>query len=274
VEPEARADIKVSVVIPCYNSSAFLTETVESVLAQTVSDMEIIFVDDGSVDDTRQLIASLISSNRNRHARLICQANGGVAAARNRGISEARGRFILPLDADDLIDPAMLEECSTLLDAESSLSLVYTDRQDFGDIEKIWTAGRYELQYLKYFNQIAYCSMYRKSMWQDIHGYRVNVSGFDDWDFWLAAALRGFQGRHVPKPLLKHRRRKDSYLWQILNQYGRLFAQIILNNAEAYSEAEVEMAYEFVAHGVVSPMLSTCKFVFLSRYYSECLHES
>jgi hypothetical protein len=82
------------------------------------------------------------------------------------------------------------------------------------------------------------------SMWEGVHGDRVNVSGFGDWGFWLAAALRGFQGRHLPKPLLKHRRRKDSFMWKILDRYERLFAQIILNNHAAYSDEEVDIAEE------------------------------
>jgi glycosyltransferase involved in cell wall biosynthesis len=267
VEREAQSSVKVSVVIPCHNSSIFLAESVQSVVAQTLSDLEIIFVDDGSVDDTRVLIERLIAEIPDRRMRLVSQANAGVAAARNRAISEARGRFILPLDADDLIDPVMLEECAELLEAEPQLALVYTDRQDFGDIERIWSAGSYDLPHLKYFNQIAYCTMFRRSMWEDIQGYRVNVSGFDDWDFWVAAALRGFRGRHLPKPLLKHRRRKDSFLWRILDQYERLYAQIILNNRDAYSNAEVEMADKFISHGEMSTMLSSSKFVFLARYY-------
>jgi glycosyltransferase involved in cell wall biosynthesis len=261
------ASVKVSVVIPCYNSSAFLADTVQSVLAQTLCDMEIVLVDDGSVDDTRAVIARMIAASADRDMRLVCQANAGTASARNRGISAARGRYILPLDADDLIAPTMLEECADLLDAEPRIALVYTDRQDFGDIERIWTAGKYELEHLKYFNQIAYCSMFRKSMWEDVGGYRVNVNGFDDWDFWVACASRGFQGRHLPRPYLKHRRHQSSFMWRILHDYERLHAQIMLNNPEVYSEAEVKLANKFISNGDVWPLLRSAKFVFMSRYY-------
>ncbi|OLE56152.1 MAG: hypothetical protein AUI36_16465 [Cyanobacteria bacterium 13_1_40CM_2_61_4] len=259
--------IKVSVIIPCYNSDAFLSETVQSVLAQTLHDIEIILVDDGSVDGTRTVIERLIAETPERRMHFVCQINAGVAAARNRGISEASGQYILPLDADDLIGPTMLEECADMLDADPQLSLVYTDRQDFGDIERVWTAGKYELQRLKYFNQIGYCSMFRKSMWEEVGGYRVNVSGFDDWDFWIASALRGFRGRHLPKPLLKHRRHKDSFMWRTLDVYECLHARIVLNNREAYSDAEVSDADNFISNGHVSPMLRASKFVFLARYY-------
>jgi glycosyltransferase involved in cell wall biosynthesis len=237
------------------------------VLAQTLLETEIIFVDDGSSDGTARMVESIITANPGRRVRLAGQSNAGVAAARNRGISGACGGFILPLDADDCIEPTMLEECAALLDADPALDIVYTDRQDFGDIDRIWRGGEFELRRLKYFNQISYCSMFRKSMWEELAGYRTNVSGFDDWDFWIAACLRGFRARHLTKPLLRHRRHHDSFLWKILDQYETLFAQLILNNPEAYSAEEVEAADRFVSLGVTSSMLRAARFIFMSRYY-------
>jgi len=267
VERDTPHTANVSVVIPCYNSSAFLDETVRSVVAQTLPDIEIVFVDDGSSDNSVASIEQTIACDRPISTRLISQPNAGVAAARNRGISEARGRYVLPLDADDLIEPTMLEECFALLEADSQIALVYTDRQDFGDIEKVRAAGEYDLARLKYFNQLSYCSMYRRSLWAALGGYRPNVSGFDDWDFWIAAALRGFRAAHLPKPLLKHRRRRDSFMWQVLDRYEELYARIMLNNSEAYSDEELEAARRFISKGESSPVLKASRFVFLSRYY-------
>lgn len=263
----AAAAAKVSVVIPCWNSSAFIAETLSSVVAQTLREIEIVVVDDGSTDDTAAIVECAMAADPHCRMRLVRQDNAGTAAARNRGIAEAQGRYILPLDADDLIVPTMLEECSALLDADPGLALVYTDREDFGDVERVWTAGKYELRRLKYFNQLPYCSLFRKSVWQDIGGYRVNVSGFDDWDFWVAAAARGFRGRHLPKPFLKHRRHAGSLLWRMLGDYERLHARIMLNNGVAYSDAEVAMAQRFLAGGEVPSVLSSARFVFLARYY-------
>lgn len=256
----------VSVVVPCHNSAAYLRETVESAVAQTLPDLEIVLVDDGSTDGTRGIAAELARS-ATRPVRLVLQERGGVAAARNRGILEARGRYVLPLDADDLIDARMLEEAAAMLDADPAVSIVYTDRTDFGDIERTWQAGAFELPRLRYFNQIGYCSLFRRSLWEDLGGYRANVDGFDDWDFWLAAALRGHRAAHLPKAYHRHRRRADSLLWRLLPEYERLFARIVLNNAAAYSAAEVRQARRFLDEGVPSALLSSARFVFLARYY-------
>src|SRR6266571_8138521 len=87
---------RVSVVIPTYNSSQYLVNAVDSVLAQSVADCEVLVIDDGSSDDTQEVM-----SRYGPPVRYIHQPNGGVAVARNRGIEESRGRYVAFLDADD-----------------------------------------------------------------------------------------------------------------------------------------------------------------------------
>ena len=266
---KASNPVRVSVIIPCFNSAATVAETVESVISQSARDLEIVLVDDGSTDATRGLIERLIGDNPDTRMRLVEQPNAGVASARNRGIALAQGRYILPLDADDLIAATMVEQCASVLDSAPEIDLVYTDRQDFGDIDAVRTAGIFAIERLKYFNQIGYCTLFRRSMWQAIGGYRSNVSGFDDWDFWLAAALHGFRARHLPQPLFRHRRRRDSLLWRLLPDFERLHAQIILNNKRAYSECEVSMAAHFIETGEEVPVLRSARFVFLAHYFKD-----
>ncbi|MCU1283445.1 MAG: glycosyl transferase family 2 [bacterium] len=258
--------IKASVVIPCHNSTRFVRETAKAAFAQTLSEMEVVFVDDGSTDDTREVIAQVMVEHGDRRARLVCQADSGLAAARNHGIAVARGQYILPLDSDDLIAPTMLQECAALLDGDPGIALVHTDREDFGDVNFVWPAGRFELERLKYFNQLNYCALYRRSMWEAIGGYRVNVSGLDDWDFWVAAAARGFAGRHLPRAHLKHRTRRGSLMWRILDQYERLHARIVLNNPAAYARDEIAGAARFLDVGEAAPFLRASRFIFLNQW--------
>jgi glycosyltransferase involved in cell wall biosynthesis len=258
--------VRVSVVIPCHDSAAFLPDVLGSVLAQTVSDFEIVLVDDGSRDNTRAVCEAHASSHPDRAIRVITQDNAGVAAARNAGIAAASAPYILPIDADDMIAPTMIERCASVLDSDAQTALVFTDREEFGAIEDVYAAHSFELRRLKYFNQISYCSMFRRSMWESIGGYRTNVSGFDDWDFWLAAAARGFIARHVPQPLLRHRRHAGSQLHAIVNDYERLFATIILNNRSAYTADEIVGAERYLATGESSALLRAAKRIFLMQY--------
>src|SRR5436190_9110386 len=93
----------VSVIIPCYNQAHFLNEAIQSALAQTYSHREIFIVDDGSTDNTAEVAAGFAS------ARYIRQENSGVSAARNTGLKESRGEYLVFLDADDRLLPEALE---------------------------------------------------------------------------------------------------------------------------------------------------------------------
>ena len=98
----------VSVITPCYNGSRFISETIDSVLSQTYSIWEMIIVDDGSTDNSAEIVDPY--SKRDGRIRLIRQANGGSAKARNHGIKEAQGQYIALLDSDDLWKPEFLSE--------------------------------------------------------------------------------------------------------------------------------------------------------------------
>jgi glycosyltransferase involved in cell wall biosynthesis len=105
----------VSVIIPAYNAAAHIGRTLESLRAQTWADFEAIIVDDGSKDDTAEVVCAMVK--RDARFRLIQQSNGGVAAARNRAIAEARGRYLANLDADDMWRPTFLERTIAVLEA-------------------------------------------------------------------------------------------------------------------------------------------------------------
>jgi glycosyltransferase involved in cell wall biosynthesis len=114
-------DPLISVVIPAYNAASYLAETLESVLAQTFRDYEIILVDDGSSDETFEIAARFSAVRR------MWQANKGAAAARNAGIVAARGRYVAFLDADDLWLPEKLEKQAAWLTRNPGADWIYCD---------------------------------------------------------------------------------------------------------------------------------------------------
>lgn len=111
-----------SVIIPTFNRAAFLREAIDSVLAQTEQDFELIVVDDGSNDATRAVAASY-----GERVRYFFQSNAGASAARNAGIKNARGQFIVFLDSDDLWQPKKLARQITWMKAHPQIMLCYTD---------------------------------------------------------------------------------------------------------------------------------------------------
>jgi len=105
----------VTVIVPAFNAAAHLGRTLASLRAQTFRDFEAVVIDDGSTDGTAALAAEVAA--KDPRFRLIRQANGGVAAARNRGLAEARGRYLANLDADDLWRPQFLARAVAALEA-------------------------------------------------------------------------------------------------------------------------------------------------------------
>jgi glycosyltransferase involved in cell wall biosynthesis len=121
---------RVSVLIPTYNRAALLCEAVDSVLAQSFQDFEIVVVDDGSTDDTRARLAALIAREGAR-VRLIEAEHGGPARARNRAFAAARGEYVCILDSDDLYYPHKLALQVEHLDAHPDTVMVYTEFSAF-----------------------------------------------------------------------------------------------------------------------------------------------
>ncbi|MHC5718487.1 MAG: glycosyltransferase, partial [Nostoc sp.] len=243
----------ISVVIPCYNSEKYIAEAITSVLNQTCQDFEIIIVNDGSTDNSQSVVEQLIKNYSNHQITLIKQVNSGQPAiARNRGISEAKGKYILPLDADDIITPTMLDECLNVLETDQSSAIAYTDRQDFGATDEFILAGNYDFSRLRHANHISYCALFRKDVWEKVGGYRTNVRGCEDWDFWIAAGAIGYFGHRIPKPLFKYRRNNTGVYQDVLQNFDIKFAQIILNNCTVYEEKEIIAATQFLYQGLAN----------------------
>lgn len=109
-----------SVLVPAYNIESLIRQTLESALAQTIQDLEIVVVDDGSSDKTTEVVHSFTDPR----IRLIHQANAGVSAARNRAIAEARGKYVAFLDGDDVWLPFHLETALRFFEAYPDIPLV------------------------------------------------------------------------------------------------------------------------------------------------------
>ncbi|MES4905916.1 MULTISPECIES: glycosyltransferase family A protein [unclassified Streptomyces] len=202
----------VSVVIPCHGYGHYLPQAVHSVLAQTYPDWELVVVDDGSTDDTAAVARSLIAEHPGRRIRLLRQANAGVSAARNAGVAATTGRYVLPLDADDVIAPTMLERTVAVLDQRPEIAIVSTDVSVFTDDglpAQVLQLPAYDKDLLLRRLIMFYCSLYRREVWQSVGGYAEDMRTGEDWDFWIACAERGFTAHHLHEALFGARNKDD-----------------------------------------------------------------
>ncbi len=190
---------KVSVIIPCYNHGEYLDEAVESVLAQTFQDSEIIIVDDGSTD---QATIDLLEGYNKPKTCVIRTDNRGLASARNNGIKEAKGEYIVPLDADDKIGKEYLKKAVKILDENEDIGIVYCESVHFGIKKEPFRLPEYSFNQMLEANIIFCSSFFRKKNWERVGGFNINlVYGWEDWDFWLSIVELGLKVYRIPEVL-------------------------------------------------------------------------
>jgi glycosyltransferase involved in cell wall biosynthesis len=200
---------RVSVIMPCYDLGRYLNEAVDSVLAQTDQDFELLIVDDGSTDPATQAV---LADYRRPNTRVIRTPHGGVSTARNVAIANARGAYLCALDADDRLEPTFFEKAVPVLEADPSLSFVSCWLRTFGDEEWDWKPERCDLPTLLWEDTVLTAALVRRSAVEAVGGYdtQIPIQGAEDWELWLTLVERGYRGVILREVLFNYRRRAGS----------------------------------------------------------------
>jgi glycosyltransferase involved in cell wall biosynthesis len=208
----------VSILTPAFNSGKFIRQTLDSAVKQTFTDFEMIVVDDGSTDDTRHIVEEY--AERDRRIHLISQPNGGIAAARNRAMRMARGRFLALLDSDDLWLPTYLSDQLAILAERPDIDVLSSNAINFGGafdgtplLPIRWRGGIRLVTLLELINvedSLCILSILRRAVTDVIGGFDITLRRSEDYDLWLRAAVAGYRIAVNPKPLGLYRRRPDS----------------------------------------------------------------
>lgn len=212
----------VSIIMPCYNDGQYLQQAISSCLQQTFQSIELIIVDDGSDDDcTISTLKTLLDPRIT-----ILHANHiGPSGARNTAIQHAKGRYILPLDADDWIDPKYIEHAVKILDARADVGIVYCRAYLFGEKEGIWHLPEYSLENILLDNCIFITALFRKADWQTVGGFSEEFNhGLEDYDFWLSLIERGRTVYQFPDVWFHYRIKKSSRSTQMVSSIDQTTA--------------------------------------------------
>jgi glycosyltransferase involved in cell wall biosynthesis len=217
VKTRSSGDIPtVSVIMPAYNVSAYIGEAISTVRAQTLADFELLIVDDGSTDDTADIVRRFAAVDD--RITLLQQENRGLAAARNTALRNARSGFMALLDSDDLWHSRFLEAQIALLEQKPDVDIVTGNGWTLGSHEDgqparpwpdprptpdLWTILGDELS-------VFIMSVFRRRVYDTIGGFDEMLRTNEDFDFWLRAALAGFKFARNDEPLGYYRRRDDS----------------------------------------------------------------
>lgn len=210
----------VSIIVPCYNQAIYLSEALESVLNQTYLDWECIIVNDGSSDNTDEVVREWLK--KDSRFKYIKKENGGLSNARNSGIEACNGYYVLPLDADDKIASNYIAMAIDAFLQNKFLKLVYCKAEKFGDESGLWDLKPFSLHELSRNNMIFPAAMFKKQDWKDVNGYDSNMTyGWEDWEFWIALLKNGGEVKQLDIVGFYYRIKSESMLKSIDNKKAR-----------------------------------------------------
>ncbi len=206
----------ISVVMPAYNVAAYIGAAIDSVKAQTVTDWELLIVDDGSTDTTYETVRRVAAGDP--RVRLLEKPNGGISSARNMALAASSGDFIAILDSDDIWEPTYLAEQLAVFAQHPEVDVVtgngwflgghlngqlarpFPDRRPQPTLQTILADE----------TSVFIMSLLRRRVYEAIGGFDESLRTNEDYDYWLRAALAGFHFRRNDRPLCHYRRRDDS----------------------------------------------------------------
>jgi glycosyltransferase involved in cell wall biosynthesis len=198
----------VSVIIPSYNYGFVIAETIASLQRQTISDWEAIIVDDGSRDNTEDIVKPLVAQDA--RVTYIKQVNAGVSAARNRAMKLAKGKFIQFLDADDLLTPQKLEIHTNYLLAHPAKSIVFSNIRFFrhdtpdklqysmggnevAELDSVSITASEAVEQMFAHNIVTICApLFRREVMNKVGLYDELLTSLEDWEYWFRAAIHGY----------------------------------------------------------------------------------
>ncbi len=203
-------EVKVTVYITNYNYGAFIEQAVESVLHQTMQDFELIIIDDGSTDNSREIIERYEPDSR---IQAIFQQNKGLNVTNNIALRAARGKYIVRLDADDYFHPQALEKLTAKLEADPELGLVFPDYyfvNEAGEITEEFKRHNFD-EDVSLLDQAAHgaCTMIRTQFLRDLGGYNESFSCQDGYELWVKFTAH-YKVANVGEPLFYYRRHSSN----------------------------------------------------------------
>lgn len=238
----AQAPPLVSIVVPYYRLARHVEATVRSAAEQTHSRIELIVINDGSFDPPDAILSALAE----RYSiELITQPNSGLGAARNLGATQARGRYVLFLDADNVAHPTLVERCVAVLEADSSLAYATSWARYIDERGEQWGAPGRGLRPLGNWSELTEernvagdaAAVFRRELFDRGLRFSQELTSFEDWAVYRLLRREGQLGHVIPEALLDYRIRDDS----MMRRLGARNAERIEGEVRAHlAEAAIE----------------------------------
>lgn len=236
----------ISIIVPCYNDGKYIHECLNSIHLQNYDNYEIVIVNDGSTDEkTNEIIRAL----NHPKIKVLQSQNQGPSLARNQAILNSKGKYILPLDADDKIGSLFIREAIEILEEKSSVKIVQCNLRFFGAKKGELKFEPYSIEKLLCENIIVASSVFRRADFDNTKGYNPEMKeGFEDWDFWLSLLEQGGDVHKINRVEFYYRIKKGSRNSSITPEGFRRLRYLIYNNhKELYSRYLLDpfMSFEY-----------------------------
>ena len=227
----------VSIIIPCYNREQYIAETLSCVQKINYPVWECIVVDNNSTDKSTKIIQEMAYADTRIH--FLSQHDNNISTARNMAVAHSSGKYILPLDSDDLIHADYVKEAVEILENDPEIAVVSCDGSYFGT-----KRGKWGFELYKNFDEflITNClhntSMYRRTDFDRTDGYDSSLRVAEDWDFWISILQHGGKVVKIEKNYFFYRRHNDStYLrFRRSEELEDAYRYIYLKHKELYSK--------------------------------------
>ena len=187
----------VSVIMPLYNAEDYVEAAIRSVLASTYRQLEVVVVDDGSTDASAKVVEALAQADG--RVRLLHQTNAGPCRARNVAVAASRGRYLLPVDADDLLGQTFIAQAVAVLEQQPRVKVVRPTIDFIGGRSGRWHLAEFSLSLLARRNHIAACALFRREGFDRVGGYCEEIKAREDWDFWISMLKDGGDVVRLPE---------------------------------------------------------------------------
>jgi hypothetical protein len=242
----------VSVVIPCYRQAKYLPEALQSIRNQTYQNWECIIVNDGSPDDTDTVAKDWCT--KDPRFKYLYQENGGLSNARNSGIKNSKGKYLLTLDSDDKFEARFIEKALAVLISDTSIGLVCSWGFRFmGDKKReLYKPGGGAIKEFLFCNAANMGSLlFRKECWEQTGGYDEKMKwGYEDWEFYLRVCQVGWKMHVIPEPLFWYRQHAISMRTDAVNNHDVEIKKYIFHKHEVLYKAHYEDFIDYFLRAV------------------------